>query len=56
MQRVENAFWEVAEDYERQGKPIAKNSFVWLRSGESLRLVDPLLLRGAAIREVLKLN
>ena len=27
MQRVENAFWEVAEDYERQGKPIAKNSF-----------------------------
>jgi multidrug efflux pump subunit AcrB len=27
MQRVEDAFWSVAEDYEKQGKPIAKNSF-----------------------------
>lgn len=27
MQRVENAFWEVADQYEQEGRPIAKNSF-----------------------------
>lgn len=25
--RVEDAFWELAEEYEKRGKPIAKNSF-----------------------------
>ncbi len=27
MQKVEDAFWKVADDYEQQGRPIAKNSF-----------------------------